>query len=144
MTNTPLLTYAYRYGVLTPFLILFEAIGFILLLKKLKLLDIKKLKFILVGYLIVSLTIFTTVFFYIYVNDTKQTNTYGDSLKICLDESDDISLNNTTILCNVQCNQRTLVYLFYYRQGRIKILTTSLTVCLMYLQNLINNYMDIR
>lgn len=119
MTNSPSIFYAYRYGVLTPLLLLFEATGLALFIKKLKNIDIKKFKMILAGYLIISLTIFSFEFFFIYSNDTKYSDlTYGDSLKICLDESENISPEDTTIICNARSNQRSFVYLCYYRQDK--------------------------
>ncbi|MDD6665185.1 MAG: glycosyltransferase family 39 protein [Eubacterium coprostanoligenes] len=119
MTNAPLIVYAYRYGVLTPLLLLFEAIGLTQLVNKIKNIDIKKSKLIIVGYLAVSLIFFGTEFFYMYSNNIKSDSlTYGDSLKICLNESDKINPNDTTIICNAQCDQATLVYLYYYRQNK--------------------------
>lgn len=118
MTNTPSLSYAYRYGVLTPLLLIFEAIGLVRLIEKIKSADIKKLKLILTGYLTASLIIFGAEFFTVYVNNTMSYEySYGDSLKMCLDESDSISPNDTTILCNPQGDRHTLVYLYYYRQN---------------------------
>ena len=119
MTNMPLFAYAYRYGVLTPLLLFFEAIGLALLINKIKAINIKKFKLILVGYLTVSLIFFGIEFFYMYSNNIKSDSlTYGDSLKICLNESDKINPNDTTIICNAQCDQATLVYLYYYRQNK--------------------------
>lgn len=119
MTNAPFIVYAYRYGVLTPLLLLFEAIGLTQLVNKIKNIDIKKSKLIIVGYLAVSLIFFGTEFFYMYSNNIKSDSlTYGDSLKICLNESDKINPNDTTIICNAQCDQATLVYLYYYRQNK--------------------------
>ncbi|WP_288312405.1 hypothetical protein [uncultured Eubacterium sp.] len=122
MTNAPLIVYAYRYGVLTPLLLLFEAIGLTQLtqlVNEIKNIDIKKSKLIIVGYLAVSLIFFGTEFFYMYSNNIKSDSlTYGDSLKICLNESDKINPNDTTIICNAQCDQATLVYLYYYRQNK--------------------------
>ena len=122
MTNAPLIVYAYRYGVLTPLLLLFEAIGLTQLtqlVNEIKNIDIKKSKLIIVGYLAVSLIFFGTEFFYMYSNNIKSDSlTYGDSLKICLNESDKINPNDTTIICNAECDQATLVYLYYYRQNK--------------------------
>lgn len=120
MTNTPSLSYAYRYGVLTPLLLIFEAIGLVRLIEKIKSTDIKKLKLILTGYLTASLIIFGAEFFILYNAGTSwaSDSTYGDSLKICLDESDDISPNDTTILCSPNCDRRTVVYLYYYRHDK--------------------------
>ena len=119
MTNAPLIVYAYRYGVLTPLLLLFEAIGLTQLVNKIKNINIKKSKLIIVGYLAVSLIFFGTEFFYMYSNNIKSDSlTYDDSLKICLNESDKINPNDTTIICNAQCDQATLVYLYYYRQNK--------------------------
>ncbi len=119
LTNNPLIIYAYRYGVLTPLLLSFEAIGLVQLIKRLQSVSMIKFKKILVGYLIVSFLFFGTEFFYIYQNDTKSGDfTYGDSLKICLNESDKITPNDTTIICNTQCDQSTIVYLYYFRQDK--------------------------
>ncbi|MDY4698069.1 glycosyltransferase family 39 protein [Eubacterium coprostanoligenes] len=119
MTNMPLFAYAYRYGVLTPLLLFFEAIGLALLINKIKAIDIKKFKLILVGYLTVSLMFFGIEFFYIYPKNSESNHlSYGNSLNNCLADSDRTNQNNTIILCNPQYDRGTLVYLYYYQSDK--------------------------
>lgn len=115
ITNDAHLRRGYRYGVLSPLLVLIEGVGLYAIISKIKKIDAKKFT---VAYIVTAVCLFSFVFFYQYLPQTDSVTdlTYGDTLKECMDyleqkDCDDCSLVFTTY----EEQRRISVYLrFYY------------------------------